>query len=332
MVVALAGAAPPDAERNIAVAPDESWKHAETGMVLLPQLAGLPRTTLTDATRTERDVTARFQAPDESLSATIYVFHPVLADVGVWFDSAQAGLEASAAFRNATRTAVDPVRFTAGTDRADSSLRQVYTTSAGTYRSTALAVVPVGEWIVSFQLSTKVLTASQLEARLREVIGAVRWPAPKGLATWLASAVTACRRPLEFPVALAEPTGVDGLRQIAAQTEDEGLAQATPHPIWCREGAARREYSVYRPDRGAAAYVLLVNETGGVVSVYSSAEGAAAKGATYSVSLTDVDGTVSAFPSFSSLPTPGQVWQLIGSGKHSASVNGVQLPAAANSR
>ena len=35
----------------------------------------------------------------------------------------------------------------------------------------------------------------------------------------------------------------------------------------------------------------------------------------YSVTLVDVDGRVSALPSFSAMPTPRQVWDLLGSGK-----------------
>jgi hypothetical protein len=128
MVLALAGAIPPGAERDISVAADEVWKHAGTGLVLMPQLGSLPRTALTDATPTERDVTARFEAQDKSVSATIYVFHPALADAGVWFDSAQAGLESGQTFRNAVRATADPVSFAVGADRSAASLRQVYST------------------------------------------------------------------------------------------------------------------------------------------------------------------------------------------------------------
>jgi hypothetical protein len=293
MALALASAAPQPVERDIPVKAYEDWTHSGTGLVLTPRLGGLPRTALTDATRTERDVTARFEAPDQSLSATIYVFHPALADVGVWFDSAQAGLESGQTFRDAERASAEPAGFTVGAGRSASALRQVYSTRAGPYRSTALAIVPVGEWIVSMRLNTKVLTASQLQARLQEVIEAVRWPNSADAA--VAVPVAACPTPLTA---------------IPAAHADDQAAKPASRPIWCREGEARAEYSVYRPDRGAAAFVLLVNDTGGVVSVYP-----APKDGAYAVTLKDVDGTVSTFPSVTSLPTPDQVWQLIGRGK-----------------
>ena len=45
--------------RNLVVPADKGWKHAETGIILSPQLAGLPRTELTDATQSEHDVAVR---------------------------------------------------------------------------------------------------------------------------------------------------------------------------------------------------------------------------------------------------------------------------------
>ena len=50
MGLAMVAAAAPAAERNIAIAGGDAWRHAETGLVLAPQLAAMTRTVLTDAT------------------------------------------------------------------------------------------------------------------------------------------------------------------------------------------------------------------------------------------------------------------------------------------
>lgn len=42
----------------------------------------------------------------------------------------------------------------------------------------------------------------------------------------------------------------------------------------------------------------------------------------YSVSLADVDGRTLAFPSFNGMPAPEQVWDLVGKGGPSATMNG----------
>jgi len=46
------------------------------------------------------------------------------------------------------------------------------------------------------------------------------------------------------------------------------------------------------------------------------------KSGTYTVSMTDVDGTVSSFPSFDAMPSPRQVWALVASGKRTGVANG----------
>ncbi len=47
---------------------------------------------------------------------------------------------------------------------------------------------------------------------------------------------------------------------------------------------------------------------------------------TYTVSLEDVEGTVSSFPSFTAMPSPKQVLDLVKSGKRTGSMRGNQMP------
>ena len=170
MLVLALIVATPVAARDLGVPADKGWKHAETGLILMPQLAGLARTALTDATETEHDVAAQYDAADKSVSATIYLFHPAIPDVGLWFDRSQTALETRDIFRHAAPASADPIAFAAANSGTATSLRQVYAAPGGAYRSTALAVVPVGEWIVSLRMSAKTLTADQLDARLQQAI------------------------------------------------------------------------------------------------------------------------------------------------------------------
>lgn len=328
MVLALATATPA-AARDLGVPADKGWKHAETGLILMSQLAGLSRIALTDATQSERDVAAQYDMPDKSVFATIYLFHPAISDVALWFDRSQTALETRDTFRHAAPASADPIAFTAANNGTATSLRQVYATTGGAYRSTALALVPVGEWIVSIRMSAKTLTADQLDVRLQQLIKAIRWPSSATTATSAAAPVTACTAPLTFTKAKqAKPNGADLLMSLMSNTvaakakTEEKLTPQPLHPTWCRDGTARTEYGVYRSSASTGGYVMALYDAGRVISVYPSLMGQADKSGTYAVSLEDVEGTTSVFPSFTALPSPKQVWDLVESGKRNGTVKG----------
>lgn len=331
MVMALVIATPVKA-RDLNVPADKGWKHVETGLILMPQLAGLSRTTLTDATETEHDVAAQYDAPDKSVFATIYLFHPAIPDVALWFDRSQTAIEARDIFHHAAPASADPVTFAAANNAAATSLRQVYATQGGEYRSTALAVVPVGEWIVSIRMSAKTLTAEQLDANLQQAIKAVRWPPSSAISTIVAVPVRTCATPLTFTKAKqAKPNGADLLMSLMANSvaakanTEQKSAAPLPHPSWCRDGTASTEYGVYRSSVSTGGYAMALYDAGRVISVYPSLMGQVDKSGTYAVSLEDVDGTTSVFPSFTALPSPKQVWDLVGSGKRSGTMKGKQM-------
>ena len=82
---------------------------------------------------------------------------------------------------------------------------------------------------------------------------------------------------------------------------------------------------MYRSDGASSSYVLALYDAGRVVNVYPSIMGQINKTGVYSISLEDVEGTVSAFQSFTALPSPKQVWSLIESGQRTGTKNGNQL-------
>ena len=325
LTVALAA---PLAARDLNVPIDKGWMHAETGIVLRPQLAGLARTALADATQSERDVTAQFEAPDKSVVATIYIFRPAIADVALWFDRSRTALEGRSTFKHAAPATADPVAFAAGGSTSSSSLRQVYASPDGPFRSTALAVVPVGTWIVSIRISAATLTAGELDGRLLQAIGTIKWPNTSGSPPIVATPTSACDTAVVFHRAKQiQPSGSDMLMSllggsVAAKLQAEQKNSPAPVATWCRNGEGSTEYGVYRSNDSPAGYVLALYDAGRVVSVFPSLMGQIDHTGTFSVSLEDVDGTVSTFPSFSALPDPKQVWELIKKGKPSGFAKG----------
>jgi hypothetical protein len=335
MVVALASATSV-AARDLAVPADKGWQHQDTGLILTARLAGLPRTGLSDTTQSEHDVMARFEAPDQSVVASVFLFKPAIADVALWFDRGATTLQANDVFRGAAPASAAPIGFAPGGAPVASSLRQVYAGAKGPYRSTALAVMPLGEWIVAVRMSAKSLSADALDAGLMQLIGAIRWPAVAAAAAAAPPApalaavpVTACAAPLTFrKVKLLKSNTTDVLMQlIGTHAVREASASKERKPVqpsrWCREGEARAEYGVYRSDReGAQGYAMVLGDAGRVVWVQPSLMGQIEKTGHYSVSLADVDGRTLAFPSFNGMPAPEQVWDLVGKGGPSATMNG----------
>lgn len=306
----------PLAARDIPVPTDKGWQHAQTGLILMPQVGGLQRTKLTDSTASEHDVTVQFDAQDKTLFATLFLFQAAIPDVGIWFDRARTLLEQRDTFKSAAPATADPVTFSVGQTQIASSIRQAYSIPGGRYRSTALAVMPVGDWIVSMRLTSEKLTADQLDARLQRMIADIRWPKSGEAALPVAAAtVQPCATPLKFGKARqvkADGADIMGslLLSIAAK-EKKGESTPAVRPVWCREGEGRTEYGVYRADADETGYALALFDAGRVVSVHP----AFVKAGNYSISLRDVDGSVSAFPAFNALPDPDRVYKMLSTAK-----------------
>lgn len=333
VAAAMMLAAPGEA-RDLAVPAGKGWKHAETGLILPATLAGLARTALTDATTNEHDVAAQFASPDGSVTATLYLFHPAITDVPLWFDRSRTALESRDLFRNAAPASADPIAFAPPGSASASALRQTYANAGRGVRSTTLAVLPLGGWIVTIRMSAPALTADQLDQRLQQVIAAIRWPNGAAAAP-VAVPLKACATPLVFGQAKeVKANGVDllmGLALTGAVTrEAKARTISGPPPVWCRDGEGKIEYGIYRT-AGGLGYSMALYDAGRVVSVFPSIMGQIDKTGTYSVSLEDVDDSSVAFPSFTAMPTPRQVWDVVKAGKSSGRAKGnvVTLDAGA---
>ncbi|WP_238560177.1 hypothetical protein [Sphingomonas sp. Mn802worker] len=312
--------------RDLPVPASKGWQHAQSGIILMPVLAGLTRTELSDATAGEFDVTARYEAADKSVITTLFLFHPAAGDAALWFDRARTALETSDALPGMSPASATPVAFAAPGATAASSLRQVYASPGGQFRSTALAVVPVGGWLVVLRMTAPVMTAAQLSERMDQVIAGVRWPAGSMTAARAAVPVAACPQPLRYAKArVVKPDLADmmiaGLvhsGRVAKQDKTTVPAQVT----WCRDGVGERNYGVYRSGDASGGYAMALGDAGRVISVEPSLMAQINKTGVYSVTLSDVDGSVSTFPSFDRMPSPTQVWSAIAGGKPTSRTQG----------
>ncbi|WP_174285694.1 hypothetical protein [Sphingomonas bacterium] len=311
----LALAAPAAAQRrDLPVPLGKGWQHADSGVILTATLAGLPRTTLTDNGTAERDIAAEFASPDRATVATIHIFRPALMSVPIWFDRAQTAIALRDIYGGATPVAPLPTPFAHPGAAVASGLRQVYVPGRGKYKSTTLAVSPVGAWLVAVRLSATTLDPAAADAKLSALIAAIRWPTT-GDSVPVAKPVGECADGLTYHKAAArKPDMMQALLggAVAAGMEKDHPADATPVE-YCRDPVPPTvDYAVYRAMGTSDGYTLAIADSGRIASVYKglTLPGQPSTGG-YAVTYADLDGSIATFPSFDQLPQPQQVLDLV---------------------
>lgn len=303
LAVALAVPAQAQTKREIAAPASAAWKHAQTGITLPPALIGIARDSIGDHSNSEVDVFADY-GDGQATTITLYVFRPALASVPMWFDRSETQVLMRDVYGNATPTAA-PAVFTPPGGKATSALRRIYLPSKGPYKSTGLAIIPRGEWLVAVRISSQEFDAATLDAKLDAVIKAFGWP--EGAADADAAVpIGACTTPIAYAkkAKLKPPSMTDALLGAMLSNikpTDEEKAKAIP-VIWCREGSPKQEYAVYRAVGNDSGYTIAMGDAGRVINV-SPGLALDAKDPGYQLSLGLLEQTL-IYPSFDKLPTP----------------------------
>ncbi|MBB3692149.1 hypothetical protein [Sphingomonas sp. BK580] len=334
-LAAFLGSPAAGAARTLAVPADKGWMHAQTRVVLRPQVAGLTRRSLSDSTETEHDVTAQFESADHATFATLYLFHSALPEVPVWFDRARAALETRDLFRHAAPASEAPIAFVAsGTIPA--ALRQTYAIVDGPNRSTALAVMPLGEWLMVLRMTGRGNSAT-LDRQLTDFVTALRLP--QDAAAHPAAPIVACPSALAYGKAkMVKPETTDLLLSfLGAMAVEEKKTEPAPVSTrpWCREGEPGDGFAAYRREDETDGFGLALQDAGrvawtrlSVASQFAAQQRAGerlVKASTWAVTLSDVDGRTLTFPSFTALPTPKQVFEDISKQRPLGSALGKQV-------
>lgn len=306
---------PAMAQRRLEVPATAAWKHAETGLVLRARLADLPRTELTDSTANELDVAAQFGSTDD-IAITLYIFRPAVQSVPLWFDRAETQILLRESFGGATP--YTPVRaFAAAGSTVASALRRSYVPGNGSFKSTALAMVPLGEWLVAIRISAVSLDPAALETRLDAAIADIGWPGTPSVAA-PAVPIAACPAP---PLAYAKrvkvmkPSMVDALlgATIAGLASAPEKREAAEPVLWCREGAGTSLYGVYRSGEGTNSYLMPIGDAGRAIGIAAGFPMDGEKPG-FTVSLYDLDKTL-VYPKFNGLPHPDQALEAVRKGR-----------------
>jgi hypothetical protein len=325
LLLAAAPAAAQPQPRVLEVPASAAWQHAATGVVLPATAAGLSRGGIVDRTAGEQDVSADYGG-EEGLTTTVYLFQTPLSDAAIWTDRALAAILLRPAFGLDPGAAPAAAPFRRPGAAAASGLRAAVPLNAPGFTSTAVALAPIGNWLVKVRMTSSRLDAAALDARLTAFIEALRWPAEAKPAP-AAAAMVACPDGLTFKKAktvrddMADVLMNAITGSVEAQQVEEGKAKP---PVYCREPGPIGPYGVYRPDGSRGAYVVAIGDAGPVLRLAPALTLAMFSGGSagkrVAMTLLERD-TTTVLPSFNRLPSPEQAMAVAFSGANGPTIS-----------
>lgn len=265
---------------------DTPFAHAASGITLPVRLDGLPRAQIREYEAPQADIVANYLAPDDGAELSVYVFHVVSGSVPVWFDRATWAIENRSTFGTPIRLDRPQPFAPTGRDTANAMIA-AWSLSGSDYRGTALAIVPVGDWLVKLRYTAKGLSAEALHDRLVRIVGDLALPASTAPA---AVPVLACTKPIAFKAnaKLAKSSSSDALMGAllsAAAAKTEGTPSSG---TWCRDATSLPMGGVYRLDEATNAYFIALSDAGRGIWVEPDLGGllTGGKAARWSISVT----------------------------------------------
>jgi hypothetical protein len=311
--VLVAATAPASAQlRSLNVPGDKGWQHARTGLILMARLGEFQRTDLADNGTSELDVAATYQMPDESSTASVYLYRPGVADLPMWFDRSAYLMSVNDRIQvGAPLGAI--ARFALPGSSVESGLRSVYALKNNPEGATGLAMAPLGEWLVAIRLTSQRMNPARLDATLAALMAKIRWPADRALAK-TAMPIAPCASAIKYKRAkIIKPDLTQALISAAFLATIAKPANSAPPStpvVYCRAEAASSEFTTFRPNESQTSYVMAIGDAGIAAEVMPAIS--LSREPSFSVVLKTLSSS-DLYPNFDALPQPKQVFALLGS-------------------
>jgi hypothetical protein len=330
--VSLSSPAAAQRAHELKVSAGKPYKHKLSKLSFPATLAGAPRLQVRSIDPDLLDVFARYETADGAEFLTLYVYRSVTGAVPVWFDRSQWAIENRPDVYGTPMLAVGAPSFVPPGQQAASGLIATYTLNKPPYRSTGVAILPFGEWLVKLRYSSKTLEGASLATAMRMALAELDWP--RGVAAAPAfSPVADCPTPLALS-GESKPAPANGAAALltailgaAAANVPADKRQKTDQPpvTWCRDATVLKAGGVYRPNAAVDSYLIALSDAGrGVFVRPDTATGllGAAEPSTprWSVAFLDLNADTY-FPAQDRLPPPSQVVERILSGPADSRIN-----------
>ncbi|WP_126013200.1 hypothetical protein [Sphingomonas sp. ABOLH] len=253
----------------ISAKPGKPYRFKHSGITTPAQLDGIARVGVRQFGDQELDVFAKYENGEDMI--TVYVYRSLTGSVPVWFDRARASVEQRRELFGNVAPVV-PTAFTPPGQSTASGLMAGWTLNKPPYRGTALAILPVGEWLVKVRYSSSKMDGAAVAARIPAILGALAWPRTIPAAP-AAAPVAACATPLVFDAAATAVTDPKAIQSaaltgglIAAAADGKGTPPATA-PLWCRDPAPAPFGAAYRENAEPEGYLLAISDSGRGIAV-----------------------------------------------------------------
>lgn len=268
-----------------AQAQSDPWTHAKSGLSLPAEIGAMRRGEERDLSNGKTlDVMIQFGQQTEPV--TIYVYRSAFPNPALWFERIRHAMKQNV---GSPTERVAPRSFTFAGAPAPNGLREeIAIPNGGSWKTTAVAIAQVGEWIVKTRITSQTLDSAGIAAKMDSLLAAFRAartpavPLPLIVPAPCDAKSAAGGKPLKTnsdeAMAGAMVTGVMVMAQARGQT---GLA--SDPGSWCHESSEipAQYISLYR-QRDGKAWVALVGDAGIAISGHSFAAPASGGAATYS--------------------------------------------------
>lgn len=318
--------------KDLKVAAGKTYKHKLSGLRLPATLAGAPRVATYSIGDDLLDVSANYESTDGAEFLSLFVYRQVTGAVPVWFDRARWAIESRPDVYGTPVAAVGAPSFVPPGQQAASGLIATYAVNKPPFRSTGVAILPFGQWLVKLRYSSKTLESASLATAMRNALAELDWPrdiAPEPAA----SPVAPCPTPLALS-GDAKPAPANGVAALTAaflglavNVEPKKEKAPTPKPAvtWCRDATTLKAGGVYRPNAATDKYLIALSDAGRGVFVQRDAASALLSKdkpaePRWSVAFIDL-GSITNFEAQDRLPPPAQVMDHILRGPVNSRVN-----------
>lgn len=249
------------------------WTHEQSGLHFPKEIGALPFLSATQFANGGWDLSLQYSPADQADAVSIYVYQAAVQDVGLLFAESRTSLEARKQVYSSVSPFAPVAAFTPPGQSGASGLRIAYNTE-GAYKSTALAIAPLGrDWVVKFRVSSTTLSASDLDARLTDAIRVLDWPEDKRLHPEAIEAQS-CNTSLP-PFKKAKRVKADGGNAILNALFASAISAEPTEPQanepgkvrYCRDQNIPFPFGIYRPDNAVDRYVISLGDSGRAVFV-----------------------------------------------------------------